>query len=244
MAEEIYRSSKWLNFVVKDVKAPFTTTLGAGKTPDMRQLLGVLARLPETTKENMQGCNPNTFVLIELRNEFFSVPEHQALYGWARPLWNGVIFLYGYDNYYRHRIDFVVERWQTKPWITALDMIPRKRMAQVAWIMATLKMRPDLTKGDTQLASIHTLIELQEEFFQYENNPGRTAAFKFIWKSGITLYKESEYCRYPVDWALERWKTKTWQPREAYRPRAHCWREWDNLSKEERLKMQQGMGRS
>jgi hypothetical protein len=138
MVEEIYRSPKHLDFIVKIIKAPMVVLLNQ-----------VADRLPEPTKENMHGCPPNTQVLIELRDEFFHLENNPGRHKAFKAIWNFVIFLYGYDGYYRHRID----------------------------------------------------------------------------------------------WVIERLKSKTWQPRDKYKP-AHFWREWDNLSKEERLKMRQFTGKS
>jgi hypothetical protein len=224
VAEEIYRSPKWLDFIVQDVKTPFTGAFEKGELPNLQQTMVLLSRLPNLTRENVHL--PNTFILIELRDEFFSIPGHEALYGWTRPIWNGFIFLYDYDSYYRWRLDFVLERWRTKAWTPALGTLPPRQMLRLAAFMLTLNKRPELTKGDSQLANVHTLIELEDEFFQYENNPGRTPAFKFIWKSGIGLYNESEYCRYPIDWVLERLKAKPWLPRDKHKP-LHFWKEWD-----------------
>ncbi len=221
VVEEIYHSQKWLDFIVQDVKAPFTTALGRGELPNLRQTIELLKRLPETTRENMH--HPNTFILIEMRDEFFSIPEHEAFYGWARPLANGLIFLYDYDNYYRYRIDFVVERWKTKPWEFSLAF-PQRQRIKLAWLMATLKGREEPTPENC-LPNVRTLVELRDEFNQYEDNTGRTKVFNFIWKAGLVLYNESAYCRYPLDWALAKLNTKPWLPRERQRP-IHFWKEF------------------
>ncbi len=221
VVEEIYRSQKWLDFIVQDVKAPFTTALGRGELPNLRQTIELLKRLPEPTKENMHIRN--TFNLIEMRDEFYADPAHQSLYGWVKPLVNGLIYLYDYDNYYRYRIDFVVERWRIKPWTFSLE-IPRRQMIKLAWLMATLKSRAEPTPENC-LPNVRTIMELENEFFDYEDNTGRTAVFSYIWKAGKVLYNESAYCRYPLDWALAKLSTKPWVPRERQRP-FNFWKEF------------------
>jgi len=114
MVEEIYRSAQWLDFIVRVIKAPMVGLLNQ-----------VADHLPVPTKENMQGCNPNTFVLIELRDEFFALEKNDGRHKVFKAIWNFVIFLYGYDNYYRYRIDWALERWKTKPWLPREHQRPR-----------------------------------------------------------------------------------------------------------------------
>jgi hypothetical protein len=104
MVEEIYRSPQWLDFIVRVIKAPMVGLLNQ-----------VADHLPEPTKENMH--QPNTLTLIELRDEFFQFENNPGRYKVFKGIWNFLIFLYDYDNYYRYRIDWVIERWKTKPWL-------------------------------------------------------------------------------------------------------------------------------
>ncbi len=104
VADEIYRSPKWLDFIVKVIKVP------------MVELLKQVAdHLPEPTRENMHQAN--AFVLIELRDEFFKLENNPNREKVFRGVWNFFIYLYDYDNYYRYRIDWVLERLKTKPWL-------------------------------------------------------------------------------------------------------------------------------
>ncbi len=225
MSGTIYDSPTWLDFIVKEVKAPLVPAMEAEDGIGVWRTLGLLGKLPTPTKENMHM--PNTAVLVELRDEFFAVPEHLVLYGWMLPAINGFIFLYDYDSYYRWRIDFVAERWIGKAWVSTIGIMPRAGKMKLMLLMATLKFRVS-PKTEDCTGNLHTLAELRDGFFGYENNNMRDAAFKFIWKTLLVAYKESAYFQYPFNWMLDRWQTKTWAARDPGRPR-NFWREWDKI---------------
>ena len=92
---------------------------------------------------------------------------------------------------------------------------------------------PEPTKENTYYPNTKVIIELRDEFFSLENNPGRHKAFKAIWNFVIILYDYDRYYRHRIDWLIERIvrlvNLGLWQPRESQRPLRH-WREYEPIN--------------
>lgn len=112
----IFNTGAVERFLVSDVKAPLMQGLnalfdGSGGYSRLKALwraYKAMRELPEPTKENTYY--PNTKLIIELRDEFFSLENNPSRHKAFRTIWNFVIILYDYDRYYRHRIDWVIEK--------------------------------------------------------------------------------------------------------------------------------------
>jgi len=88
---------------------------------------------------------------------------------------------------------------------------------------------PEPTLENTSLENTHHLIRIRDEFFRYENNPGRNASFRVIWKFFIWMYELDAYYRDRIDWVIEKLYALygVWQPRSQFKPRITYWREHD-----------------
>jgi hypothetical protein len=88
---------------------------------------------------------------------------------------------------------------------------------------------PEPTLDNTELANTHHLVRIRDEFFQYEDNPGRNASFRVIWKFFIWIYELDAYYRDRIDWVVEKLYAvyMVWQPRAPFKPRITYWREHD-----------------
>lgn len=121
----------------KEVKAPLNRFFAVGKVTlrsviDLLHAYRAVRKFPEPTLllRNLPCAKrpmlPNTRRLIELRDEFFSLERNVSRNPFFRFVWNLVIYLYDLYPFYRHRIDWIVERLATL-FITA-RWIPRPPM--------------------------------------------------------------------------------------------------------------------
>lgn len=112
-------------FIIDHIKAPLTEAIHNGKRPNLLKIMAAVRRLPKPTREKVHM--PNSLILIELRDEFFSVFWHWILFGWPAPLIDGGIILYDYDSYYGDRIDFILWRWKRWGWKVDLETLLKLR---------------------------------------------------------------------------------------------------------------------
>lgn len=133
--ETIYRVGE-IHQQILEIKAPLVDILNTVMTPGssrvdkvraalkLRRLAKLVNALPEPTRENTHL--PNTWQLIEMRDEFFRHENNPGREKALRAIWNGFIILYDYDQYYRDRINWVLEEWAKRPWTGLAPNRPRR----------------------------------------------------------------------------------------------------------------------
>ena len=90
-------------------------------------------------------------------------------------------------------------------------------------LIAIAKRLPEPTKINTLSPNSHILIDVRDEFFKHENNPGRDGLFRAAFKILICEYEHDPYYRYRMDWMLEEMYRRGWQPLPEGRPRGITW---------------------
>jgi len=88
-------------------------------------------------------------------------------------------------------------------------------------IIRTAKKYPVPSEEIVQHPNTLILLDIQEKFFRYEDNPGRNALFRAIWRIFIDEYEHDPYYRYRIDWVLEEVSKTDWLPREMRE--VQCW---------------------
>lgn len=83
---------------------------------------------------------------------------------------------------------------------------------------------PEPTKDHTQLPRTHILIDIQDRFFELENNPGRDALFRAMWKMFIIEYEHDPYYQRRIDWIVEEITKSGWGIRP-FKMKTKCWNE-------------------
>ncbi|KKN72892.1 hypothetical protein LCGC14_0405960 [marine sediment metagenome] len=102
-----------------------------------------------------------------------------------------------------------------------IDKIKKPLMKAIV----TLAMRyPEATKDHTLLPKTHILIDIQNKFFEYENNKGRDALFRAMWRMFIIEYEHDGYYRDRIDWVIEEIVKSGWGIRPIRFP-VKCWKE-------------------
>lgn len=111
MAENIFKTGKWIEFIVDKIN------------PQLRQVFKMYAEtLPKPTKENTDGRN--THILIDLRDEFLKHEEGSTRYKEFEGLFNLVITRYDHDRYYGDRIDWLLKQWLKTDWVFWKHKVP------------------------------------------------------------------------------------------------------------------------
>ena len=81
----------------------------------LKPLLKVIAdRIPEPNRSNVHL--PNSFILCDIRDEFFKHEKNEGREYIFRAIFNFTIALYDFDEYYQHRIDWVVGKLKGSEW--------------------------------------------------------------------------------------------------------------------------------
>ncbi len=85
---------------------------------------------------------------------------------------------------------------------------------------------PEPTKERTREPNTHMLIDIQGKFFECENNPGRDALFRAMWRMLIIEYEHDPYYRDRLDWIVEKLveAVKSGKWKSGRRPKK-CWNE-------------------
>jgi hypothetical protein len=101
---------------------------------------------------------------------------------------------------------------------------------------------PEPTLENTKLQNTHLLIEIRDEFFKFEDNPGRSSAFRVIWKFFLWMYELDAYYGDRINWIIERLFSLSgrWIFQPEFKPRITHWREHDEkmaLRREEKMKL-------
>lgn len=88
-----------------------------------------------------------------------------------------------------------------------------------------LNVLPEPSKENTVLANSHTLIDLRDKFFTYENNPNRVKELRALWNLIILIYDYDLYYRERADWVLRQLFQGVWRSSDGRRePRRPWWR--------------------
>jgi hypothetical protein len=95
---------------------------------------------------------------------------------------------------------------------------------------------PEPTRENTIHHNTRILLDIQDKFFKYENNPyiakpksggapflGREDLFRAAFKILIVEYEHDPYYQYRFDWILEEINKSDWEPRKIRREQ--CWKE-------------------
>ncbi len=62
---------------------------------------------------------------------------------------------------------------------------------------------PEPTKELTFLPHTHLLLDIEKRFFENEDNPGREALFRAMWRMFIVEYEHDPYYQVRIDWIVE-----------------------------------------
>jgi hypothetical protein len=88
---------------------------------------------------------------------------------------------------------------------------------------------PTVTRQNSKGTNANTVMDIEEKFFKYENNPGREPLFRAffrVWKSELA---HDEYYEGREDWIIEEiikaLLAGKWMPRRPGHPRPRWWRE-------------------
>jgi len=82
---------------------------------------------------------------------------------------------------------------------------------------------PPPTMENTCIPNTAKLLNIRDKFFEYEDNAGRDALFRALWRIFIVEYEHDPYYRYRIDWILEEVNKSNWEPRKIRREQ--CWKE-------------------
>ena len=84
------------------------------------------------------------------------------------------------------------------------------------------------TRENTRKQNTHVLLGIWDEFFEYEDNPGRDALFRTIKKLIVDVYEHDDYYSTRIDWFLGRlfkkYLSREWLPLKPWYP-SRCWLE-------------------
>lgn len=119
-----------------------------------------------------------------------------------------------------------------------IDKVKRPLMKA---LIILAKRYPEPTRENCKKWNTHTLLDIWDEFFEYEDNPGRNGLFQAIRKLTVGEYEHDSYYAQRMDWFLERlferYQSGEWKPLEPHNP-AGCWVEpsaveaWNKLKQE------------
>lgn len=100
----------------------------------------------------------------------------------------------------------------------------KEMLKAVSEIIRLCNLYPEPTKEHTFLPRTHILIDVQDEFFKHEHNPGRDALFRAMWRMFIIEYEHDHYYQYRIDWIIEELIKRGWG-REFIKTSTQCWKE-------------------
>ena len=85
---------------------------------------------------------------------------------------------------------------------------------------------PEPTEKHTREPNTHTLIDIQNKFFKNEDNAGRDALFRAMWRMFIIEYEHDPYYRDRLDWIVRELvgAVKNGKWKSGRRPKK-CWNE-------------------
>ena len=77
---------------------------------------------------------------------------------------------------------------------------------------------PEPTRDNVIHPNTLKLLDFQDKFFEYEDNPGREELFRAVFRVLIAEYEHDPYYHYRFDWLLEEIAKSDWQPRNTMLP--------------------------
>jgi len=77
---------------------------------------------------------------------------------------------------------------------------------------------PEPTHENCIRPNTHILLDLRDEFFEHEDNPGRRELLWAVWKIGIIIYEHDPYYAWRADWFIEKIVNSDWKPRPIGHP--------------------------
>ena len=83
---------------------------------------------------------------------------------------------------------------------------------------------PEPTKENTSLPRTHILIDVRDWFFEHEDNPGRDALFRAMWRMFIIEYEHDGYYTPRIDGITEEMQKRGWGIRSIKTSMSH-WKE-------------------
>ena len=90
--------------------------------------------------------------------------------------------------------------------------------------ITTLAFRyPEPTMENTTKPNTSILLKIRDKFFEYEDNQGRVALFRALWRMFIVEYEHDPYYQYRIDWMLEEVIKSGWVSRVIRDEQ--CWKE-------------------
>lgn len=78
-------------------------------------------------------------------------------------------------------------------------------------IVRTAKRYPEPTRGNCRDPNVHRLLDIEDEFFEREDNPSRKDLFKALFRIFIAEYAHDPYYKFRVDWLKERLCKSNWE---------------------------------
>lgn len=108
---------------------------------------------------------------------------------------------------------------------TMRDYVISKIKKPMMKAITTLANRyPEPTRVNCLHPNSHILFDIQDKFFEYEDNHNeREAMFRAAFKILIAEYEHDPYYRYRFDWILEQIIDSDWKPRKIRNEQ--CWKE-------------------
>ena len=86
----------------------------------------------------------------------------------------------------------------------------KKPLLKAITILATRY--PEPTREQTLLPNTHRLLDIQDKFFECEQNPNRRALFQAVWRILIVEYEHDPYYRSRFDWVIAEIGKSGWEP--------------------------------
>ena len=109
-------------------------------------------------------------------------------------------------------------------------VIDKIKLPLMKVIILVAKRLPEVNRDNVAQKNTHILLDIQDKFFQYEDNPCREELLRSALKIFIAEYEHDPYYRYRFDWLIEEINKRGWLPRPKGQP-AFYWKE-DNSKKE------------
>ena len=97
----------------------------------------------------------------------------------------------------------------------------KKPLLKAITILATRY--PEPTRDNTAVSNTHRLLDIRDKFFRHEENLGRDALFRAIWRVLIVEYEHDTYYRHRIDWVLGEIAKSGWEPNPLGHPKK-CWK--------------------
>jgi hypothetical protein len=106
---------------------------------------------------------------------------------------------------------------------------PIKKALLLLEILKLVCKYPAVTRHNNKGTNAQTILDIEEKFFQYENNPGREPLFRAIFRIWAGEMAHDNYYEGREDWILEEiikaLFNGKWMPRKPGHPKMKWWRE-------------------